>query len=214
MISYNFCINPYYYSLAETCKHIQPTSSTFIMMHIIIIFFLQVLTLHIVDSSAIKARDSLACLGWYPVYSCLSVRLHSGDCQLSNCRSHWWLLVTVPTGSCTLPSVHRVVPQQAHSRTDTYSARRKKNTQTYAAAHTYATRPSVVEHMMDGPMRDHFTSERPPLPLPFFLLPQSGYCVHIQTRYWVKCYLFARAVDIYRLPDMSSENQYRSWSFS
>lgn len=89
-----------------------------------------------------------------------------------------------------------------------------RNTQTYAAAHTYATRPSVVEHMMDGPMRDHFTSERPPLPLPFFLLPQSGYCVHIQTRYWVKCYLFARAVDIYRLPDMSSENQYRSWSFS
>lgn len=49
----------------------------------------------------------------------------------------------------------------------------KKNTQTYAAAHTYATRPSVVEHMMDGPVRDHFTSERPPLPLPFFLLPHS-----------------------------------------
>lgn len=48
-----------------------------------------------------------------------------------------------------------------------------RNTQTYAAAHTYATRPSVVEHMMDGPMRDHFTSERPPLPLPFFLLPHS-----------------------------------------
>ncbi len=178
--------------------HTHTPSSTIIIAYYF--WLTRALKLHIVDPNTIKTHASLACPGWYPVYSCLSSRLHSGERQLSKCCSYWWILVTVLTASCStpVPSAHCGVPQQPHrySHTDTYTT---KNTQTHAAdthveSHTL-TLPAnlwlniwwMVLWGTISPLNAPFLSP-PPLP---------GYCVHIQTRYWVKNHTNLRTGDIW-----------------
>ena len=200
-------MKPYDYSSAETLIFgvITHTHTPIQCPHYSCTLFLTyTLTLHIVDLNTIKARASLACLGRYPVYSCLSVRLHSGECQLSNCCSRWWILVAVLTASCAtpVPSVHCGGPQQAHtySHADTHATKIHK--------HMLLTHMRKVTHTPLGHLQssiwwmvlrgDRFTSERTLSFYLFFLLPLlPGYCVHIQMRYWVENHTNLRIGDIW-----------------
>lgn len=181
----------------------------------------QALTLNIVTPNTIKARASLACLGWYPVYpACVqsaalwrtsAVKLllvlldphHCPDSMLHN-----------PSPLCTLwcpPAATQISP---HWHITQWK-------------HTNICCPPIRGWAYDGwpsHLWTHPFCLHPPLP---------GYSVHIQMRYWVKItltsysrwhktlitislapqrfqlnsiswtesYLFAWAVGIYRLTD-------------
>lgn len=154
MASYNFCMNLVYYSLEETAN--KPRT---LHLH------------HYVydDLNTAKAGVLLACLGWYPVFS---LPVHAALWRLLAVK----LLLTLvdPSRVCADSVLHTPLCTLRCPPAATFTHTCTMKTQTYVAdkhenGRTYAVRPSVVEHMMDGPVRERFTSGRPS----FFLSPPT-----------------------------------------